>query len=189
MTDTNAIGRLSATVAVSGLVLALAGCTAPLDGTSVTSPSMTSTASSLPTGSPTDGSDTTGSPAAQSLLEQLPIRTSLESVSNDASGDLLIEEREDGTVWLSLSGLSLTGAVEPRVLLASAPLEDNDGELRFPADAGSEVGSLTADADQELQIIDPDTIGSIESVLILGVGDPGTRQLAAARLSPSSTEQ
>ncbi|QHC69367.1 hypothetical protein [Rathayibacter sp. VKM Ac-2801] len=189
MTDTNAIGRLSAVAAATGLVLALAGCTAPLDGTAVTSPSATSTAPSLPTNSPTDGSDATDAAAAQSLLEQLPIRTSLESVSNDASGDLLIEEREDGTVWLSLSGLSLTGAVEPRVLLTSAPLEDNDGGLRFPSDVGSQVGSLTSAADQELQIIDPETIGSIESILILGVGDPGTRQLAAARVPPSSTEQ
>lgn len=104
--------------------------------------------------------DATDAAAAQSLLEQLPIRTSLESVSNDASGDLLIEEREDGTVWLSLSGLSLTGAVEPRVLLTSAPLEDNDGGLRFPSDVGSQVGSLTSAADQELQIIDPETIGA-----------------------------
>ncbi|PPH74558.1 MULTISPECIES: hypothetical protein [unclassified Rathayibacter] len=189
MTDTNAIGRLSAVAAATGLVLALAGCTAPLDGTAVASPSATSAAPSLPTSTPTDGSDATDSPAAQSLLEQLPIRTSLESVSDDATGDLLIEEREDGTVWLSLSGLSLTGAVEPRVLFTSAPLEDNDGELRFPSDVGSEVGSLTADADQELQITDPETIGSIESILILGVGDPGVRNLAAARVSPSSTGQ
>jgi len=189
MTDTNAISRLSAAVAATGLVLALAGCTAPLDGTPVASPSTTSTAPSLPTSTPTDVSDATDSPAAQSLLEQLPIRTSLESVSNDASGDLLIEEREDGTVWLSLSGLSLTGAIEPRVLLTSAPLEDNDGELRFPSDAGTQIGSLTADADQELQITDPEMIGNIESILILGDGDPGIRKLAAARVSPSSTEQ
>ncbi|WP_146087985.1 hypothetical protein [Rathayibacter sp. AY1B5] len=189
MTDTNAIGRLSAVAAATGLVLALAGCTAPLDGTAVASPSATSAAPSLPTSTPTDDSDATDSPAAQSLLEQLPIRTALESVSNDASGDLLIEERDDGTVWLSLSGLSLTRATEPRIFVTSAPLEDNDGELRFPVDVGSEVGSLTADADQELQIFDPETIGNIESILILGVGDPGIRQLAAARVSPSSTEQ
>lgn len=189
MTDTIAISRLSAIAAATGLALALAGCTAPLDGTAVASPSTTTTAPSLPTSTPSDGSDATGSPAAQSLLEQLPIRTSLESLSDDASGDLLLEEREDGTVWLSLTGLSLTGAVEPRVLLTSAPLEDNDGELRFPSDVGSEVGTLTADADQELQITDPETIGSIESILILGVGDPGVRKLAAARVSPSSLEQ
>ena len=189
MTDTNAIGRLSVMAAATGLVLALAGCTAPLDGTAVASPSATSAAPSLPTNSPTDDSDATDAPAAQSLLEQLPIRTSLESVSDDASGDLLIEEREDGTVWLSLSGLSLTRAVDPRVFVTSAPLEDDDGELRFPSDVGSEVGTLTADADQELQILDPEAIGTVESILILGVGDPGIRRLAAARVSPSSTEQ
>ncbi|MDY0912285.1 hypothetical protein [Rathayibacter festucae] len=188
MTDKNAIGRLSAVVAATGLILALAGCTAPVDGVSVASPSTTSTAQILPSSSPTDGSEATESPAARSLREQLPIRTSLESVSNDASGDLLIEEREDGTVWLSLNGLSLTRAFEPRIYFTSAPLEDNNGELRFPLDVGTEVGSLTPDADQELQITDPETIGDIESILILGVGDPGIRKLAAARVSPSSTE-
>ena len=186
MTVTNTIGRLSAVVAATGLVLALTGCTAPLDGTPIASP--TSTAASRPTSTPADGPQATDSPVARSLLEQLPIRSSLESVSDDASGDLLIEEREDGTVWLSLSGLSLTRAVEPRVFVTSAPLEDDDGELRFPSDVGSEVGSLTADADQELQILDPEAIGTVESILILGVGDPGIRRLAAARVSPSSTE-
>lgn len=189
MTVTTTIGRLSAVVAATGLVLALTGCTAPLGGTPVTSPSTTSTAPTLSTSTPAEGSEATDSPAARSLLEQLPIRSSLESVSDDASGDLLIEEREDGTVWLSLSGLSLTRAVEPRVFVTSAPLEDDDGELRFPSDVGSEVGTLTADADQELQILDPEAIGTVESILILGVGDPGIRRLAAARVSPSSTEQ
>lgn len=80
MTDTNAISRLSAVVAATGLVLALAECTAPLDGTPVASPSTMSTAPSLPRALPRMGSDATDSPAAQSLLEQLPIRTSLESV-------------------------------------------------------------------------------------------------------------
>ena len=159
-----------AALLLAGLALALTACTEP-------APAPTASAAAAPSSTPTASSGSTPRSSVVPLGERLPLTGSLTGLSVDAAGQVSIDRREDGTVWVTLTGVSVTPAYDPFLLLS---------ERSFAVDAprppdllGTVLGPLTAESEQSFPVPDDALASPVRSLVVLGTGDPGTSRLAA----------
>ncbi|MCM6763805.1 hypothetical protein NB037_15405 [Rathayibacter sp. ZW T2_19] len=163
-----------AALLLAGLALALTACTEP-------APAPTASAASgaaAPSGPPTASSASTPGSAVEPLGERLPLTGALTGLSADAAGQVSIDRREDGTVWVTLTGVTVTPAYDPFLLLSERSFAVDSP--RPPDILGTVLGPLTAESEQSFPVPDDALASPVRSLVVLGTGDPGTSRLAAA---------